>query len=212
MYICQTFFSYQEQYSKVNVYFLRHNYTGYTPTSRRKVLEQERERSKWTDYIKIFIYSHSRSIAHTKTHIPSSAHTPLALSRFIKWGNIKVMFPKATLYFVHSFINSFFSSSWSFKFLDGMGNANTVQWVTCPTRYSPGHQYKGWEIGSSSRSSRCFWILLLGIVLAPTKLLILLFVLYRVRKYHRYGVCQPSSRNWKHNTAFKECITLDDVK
>lgn len=60
------------------------------------------------------------------------------------------------LYFVHSFINSFFSSSWSFKFLDGMGNANTVQWVTCPTRYSPGHQYKGWETGSSSRFIKMF--------------------------------------------------------
>lgn len=26
----------KKQYSKVNVYLLRHNYTGYTPTSRRK--------------------------------------------------------------------------------------------------------------------------------------------------------------------------------
>lgn len=35
----------------------------------------------------------------------------------------------------------------------------------------------------------------LGIALASSKLLIVLSVLYQIRKYHRYSVCQPSSRN-----------------
>lgn len=88
--------------------------------------------------------------------------------------------------FTPSYIPSF-SSSWSFKFLDGAGNANTVQWVTCPTKFSPGHQYKGWVIGT--RSS---WTLLVSYWLQPSYSS---SASYRIRKYHRYGVCQPSSRN-----------------
>lgn len=102
------------------------------------------------------LHSHTRS---HKTRIPcSKLHTLLwPLSRFIKWGNIKVMFPKATLFEVYVPLH------FSFKFFDGgmqilSGGLRHISHRILPGHHTsnkhPASRLSDWQLSQFSLSLR----------------------------------------------------------